>query len=214
MIRHRQETPHSHLLDRASFSMCAPQFRNSITEERIIPEPLKHYTMPIRVNPAKATLEWSDFHEVAKIPGPAIARAGYASSFAPARIPRRVVEKKFLLPENLTIRIHVAASVERSADKTSALLAHEQLHYHVGVMCARALCRELQGLSAKSYNKLMAAYRKLIRTHLSTRAGAIQRAYDRQTNHGLISGKQQEWEAAMAECLAKPSLTRLMGLPL
>jgi hypothetical protein len=170
--------------------------------------------MPIRVNPAKATLEWSDFHQVAKIPGAAIARAGYASSFAPARVPRRIVDKKFLLPENLTIRINVVASVERSADKTSALLAHEQLHYHVGIVCARALCRDLIGLSAKTYDKLMGAYRKLTRTHLGKRAAAIQRAYDKQTNHGLISDKQQEWEAAMADCLAKPSLTRLMGLPI
>ena len=170
--------------------------------------------MPIRVNPAKDTIEWTDFHEVAKIPGPAIARAGYRSSFAPARVPRRVVEKKFLLPENLTIRINVVASVERSADKTSALLAHEQLHYHVGIVCARALCRELQGLSNKTYDKLMGAFKKLTRTHLSRRAAAIQRAYDRQTNHGLISDKQKEWEVAMAQCLAKPSLTRLMGLPI
>ena len=170
--------------------------------------------MPIRVNPAKATIDWSDFKLVGSIRGAAIARAGYKSSFAPARVPRRVVDKKFLLPENFTIRIHVVASVERSADKTSALLAHEQLHYHVGIVCARALCRDLQGLSAKTYDKLMSAFKKLTRTHLSRRAAAIQRAYDHQTNHGLISDKQQEWEAAMAQCLAKPSLTRLMGLPL
>ncbi len=47
-----------------------------------------HPIMPIRVNPAKATIVWTDFHEVAKIPGPAIARAGYTSSFAPARVPQ------------------------------------------------------------------------------------------------------------------------------
>ena len=170
--------------------------------------------MPIKVIPAKKTIEWADFHLVGRISGPAIARAGYTSSTVPARFPRRIIDRKFHLPENLTIRINLVASVERTAQQTNELLAHEQLHYHVGVVCARALCCDLQGLTARSYSGLMHAYSKLNRLHLRTRAAVIQKAYDKQTNHGLIVDKQLEWEAAMAECLAQPSLTRLMGRPL
>ncbi len=170
--------------------------------------------MPIKVNPAKDTIEWSDFKEVGSIKGSAIARAGYMPSFVPARFPRRVVNKRFYLPENLVIRVNLFAQVERSADQTDALLAHEQLHYHVGVLCARALAKEVEGLNAKTHKALVGLFNKASKLHFGQRGGALQKAIDDQTGHGLKSAEEADWEKAMAECLANPSLTRVMGLPL
>jgi hypothetical protein len=46
---------------------------------------------------------------------------------------------------------------------------------------------------------------------MQTRAGLIQRRYDKDTNHGTIAHFQRIWKNSMAGCLANERADHLLG---
>lgn len=172
--------------------------------------------MAILVRPTKTTLAWSDFVETRDSLQDHEAEAGYDSGFVPANFTPQRIRGRAYLPATYTIRVWPVARVAPGANRTTELLAHEQFHYDVGIICARALARDLEGLNGSDPSDLLAQLTDLHVLHMLTRAGAIQDAYDSasETDHGRNADKQRDWQAAMAECLARPSINRIMGLPL
>ncbi len=170
--------------------------------------------MPILVKPTKTKLAWSDFTVSSDALQDDEAEAGYGSEFRPAVFKPRNIKGRAHLPATYTIRVWPKHRVAPGADKTAELLAHEQVHYDVGIVCARALARDLKGVNGADPDELLTLIDGLHDLHMLTRAGAIQDAYDTQTKHGHDSTKQKEWETAMAQCLASTTMTRIMGLPL
>lgn len=170
--------------------------------------------MAIHVRPTKTTLAWSDFEESGDTLRDHDAEAGYDSGFVPESFTPRRIRGRAHLPATYTVRVWPIARVASGVSRTDALLAHEQLHYDVGIICARALARDLEGLNGSDPDDLLTQLSDMQVLHMSTRAGAIQDAYDTQTQHGRNATRQQEWQAAMAQCLGRASMTRIMGLPL
>ncbi len=170
--------------------------------------------MPVLVKPTKTKLDWADFPESGGTLRDHDAEAGYESEFIPTNFTPRKIRGRAYLPATYTIRVWPVLQVSRGANKTSELLAHEQLHYDVGIICARALARELDGLNAADPSELLGRVNELHELHMLTRAEAIQTAYDNQTKHGKDATKQKAWEDAMAQCLGTSSITRIMGLML
>ncbi len=166
--------------------------------------------MPVLVKPTKTTLAWSDFQLTSETFDDGVAEAGFKTGFPPSIMTRKVAGL-YYLPDPFIIRILHRARVNKDADQTDELLAHEQLHFDLGIVCANALARDLDGLSATSAQALANAFDALRRLHVDDRADDISRAYDEQTKHGKDQKMQCVWQAAMAECLARPSMTRLMG---
>jgi len=165
------------------------------------------------VNPAN--LAWANFTVVAnQIPDPndgtlvdAVTR--FRFDF-PDRPPRQI-GTEFALAENIVITITPAAQVWSGVQQTAALLSHEQLHYDVGFVIARALARELTLMRGRSLadlrSKLMAAFN----LHFSTRARLIQNRYDLDTHHGTGAHYQRVWKDAMTKCLADARASHLLG---
>ena len=170
--------------------------------------------MPVLVKPTKIKLEWTDFEESGASLQDHDAEAGYDSEFVPANFTPRKIRKRAHLPATYTIRVWPMLQVAPGANTSDELLAHEQLHYDVGIVCAKALARELDGLNAVDPAELLTLVNDLHELHMFTRADAIQKAYDVQTEHGKKAEMQKQWQDAMAQCLAKRSITRIMGLPL
>jgi hypothetical protein len=80
-------------------------------------------------------------------------------------------------PVEITISMK-EAKVKKGAAQTEKLLAHEQFHYDVGTLVARAAGRELSDLREKDKAKLSRAMDDVAELHFQTRAAAIQRKYD------------------------------------
>lgn len=170
--------------------------------------------MPILIKPARQTLGWNDFTTSSEKLRDHDAEAGFEAYFIPDVFEPQKIRGKAYLPATYTIQIDLIARKSKGITETAELLAHEQVHYDVGFACAKALARALNGLSAANPQALLDKIDALHKLHMLTRAQAIQKAYDNQTDHGKNAAKQQAWEVAMAQCLASPTMARVMGLPL
>ncbi len=119
------------------------------------------------------------------------------------------------MPATYTIQIDLIAKNAKGINETPELLAHEHVHYYdVGYAWAKALARALKGVNAPNPQALLDKINGLHALHMKTRAAAIQKDYDNQTDHGKKTAEQQAWEKAMAQCLAISTMARVMGLPL
>ncbi len=103
------------------------------------------------------------------------------------------------------------AKLRIGATLTPALLAHEQFHYDVGFVAARALAHQLTIARAPSMAALIQTFRRLVDLHLGRRVALIQRRYDIDTQHGLNARYQRIWLDRMTACLANPSANQIGG---
>lgn len=130
--------------------------------------------------------------------------------YFPALAPR-TVNGQFALADPNLLKITPNAQVFTGVLQTAALLAHEQFHYDVGIVTARALARELMALRAPNLAALSTAMNAAFRLHLFTRAGLLQRRYDIDAAHGTQAHYQKVWKDRMAQCLANPLSSRIGG---
>jgi len=103
--------------------------------------------------------------------------------------------------------------VRRSVGSPAELLRHEQGHYDIVVLAARALARELESITASSASELSQRVQDRVTEHTS-RARRLSEAYDRQTDHSRDEEAQARWNGLIAAALSAPEVTRLAGLPL
>lgn len=126
-------------------------------------------------------------------------------------LPARKIGYQVALADPNVITITPNAQVFANVLQTDELLSHEQLHYDVGIVTARALARELTRMRAPNLAALKTAIRDCCHLHLKTRAGLIQHRYDKDTNHGTIPHFQKIWKNSMAGCLANEGADHLLG---
>lgn len=86
-------------------------------------------------------------------------------------LPARTIGREIALADPNVITITPNAQVFANVLQTDELLSHEQLHYDVGIVTARALARELTRMRAPNLAALKAAIRDCSQLHLKTRAG-------------------------------------------
>jgi hypothetical protein len=168
--------------------------------------------MAITVVPKPVTVSWSDFNTVDSLPVDEDAHIdmGYEvenKSF-------RRVGGQFMVAETLEVRVKPLAKVLRSASQTGTLLAHEQGHYDIGILAARALARELALLHAATPAALGLAMRSCFTLHTVTRLDPVQKKYDKDTGHGTNAQEQARWAGLISAALAAVATMQLDGLPL
>ncbi|HSD10452.1 MAG TPA: DUF922 domain-containing protein, partial [Candidatus Binatia bacterium] len=103
--------------------------------------------------------------------------------------------------------------VRRSAVLTEYLLLHEQGHYDIVVLAARALARELEAMTASSAQELSHRVEECVDKH-TNRAKALSEAYDRETDRSRNRKAQARWIELIAAASSDPRTRSLVGLPL
>lgn len=167
----------------------------------------------VRANPANLT--WPNFTVVPnKILDPAdgtLQDAYTAFDFAMPALPPRAVDGKLAFADPMTITITPNARIWSGVTQTAALLSHEQLHYDVGIVTAKAFVRELSRLRKNTQAELVTALRAAETLHFGTRTGLLQKRYDLDTKHGTQAHYQRIWKERMRVCLADSDATHLGG---
>ena len=167
----------------------------------------------VRADPERLT--WSDFRRVESVSGTSEhARIAAEMSFPqPLRIER--AGGGYRLPQfTITVTPQPARTVaRRSVALSAALLRHEQGHYDIVVLAARALARELEGMTAGSAQELTRRVEDCVSKH-TDRAERLSEAYDRATDHSHDPAEQARWTERIDRALADGEATRLEGLPL
>ena len=107
--------------------------------------------------------------------------------------------------KNNTLTWHITCRFNKKKSwgktKTDYILAHEQLHFDITEAHARILN---QRLSAYRYNA-GTFQQDLDKIYNSTmkEENQMQQAYDRESNHSIIAGKQAEWQEKIKKLLAE-----------
>jgi hypothetical protein len=171
--------------------------------------------MAITVTASPTTLTWSDFTPTPTRPldpndgKPVDALTTF--NFNLPNLPPRTVGPHLAMADPNVITITPNAQVFNLFPQTPTLLSHEQFHYDVGVVIARAFAREITILRAANLAALQAALQAASQLHFTTRARLIQRRYDIDTRHGTNPHFQKIWKDRMTVCLAHPHSDHLGG---
>lgn len=171
--------------------------------------------MPISVVASPALLSWSDFTAVTQPLDPhdgskvdAVTRYNY--SIPPSTAPQ-LVNGMLAYPETFTITVTPNCQVKRGIAQTAGLLAHEQLHYDIGIMITRQFAREIKYLRARSTADLLAQSRRLADLHFVTRSKLLQHRIDKDTRSGTNAHYQHVWAERIRAGIGHPATTQIGG---
>jgi hypothetical protein len=170
-------------------------------------------SIDVQANPSR--LEWSLFRRVDAIPGSSEdARIAAEMSFPqPLKVER--AGDGYRLPSFTIIVAPEPARtmVRRSAPLSEYLLHHEQGHYDIVILAARALARELEAMTSASAEELSRRAKDCVDKH-TNRAKDLSEAYDRETDRSRDPTAQARWIERIAAALSDPRTANLAGLPL
>ncbi|MET0152698.1 MAG: DUF922 domain-containing protein [Candidatus Binatia bacterium] len=166
----------------------------------------------VRADPP--VLTWSAFRSVESLAESEDAHIAAEISF-PRPLRMESADGVYRLPAfTITVAPEPARTrVRRSAQRSAALLRHEQGHYDIVVLAARALGRELASITASSASDLSRAVEDCVAKH-TERAARSSEAYDRETDHGRSLSEQTRWSARIAAALTAETVGELLGMPL
>jgi hypothetical protein len=170
--------------------------------------------MPITVNANPARLTWANFTTVLNLTDPndgTVVDAVTEFNYNIPNMPPRTVNGMQALAQIFQITITPNARVRTGITQTAGLLAHEQLHYDVGIAIARQLARELENLRAPDLAGLRTALQNAVTLHFHTRARLIQNRYDIDSRHGTNAHYQQVWARMITDAIANPRSTKIGG---
>ena len=169
--------------------------------------------MAITVSANPVVLRWQHFRSVGTLIDPADGQAMDAYTSFNYNIPATPQSsgRHQTVADPLVITITPNCKVRTGATRTAALLSHEQFHYDVGIVTARALARQLSHLRANTVAALATQLRAAVRLHFTTRAGLLQRRYDKDTHHGTNAHYQGIWKNRMRTCLGNSRADQLGG---
>lgn len=171
--------------------------------------------MAITVQPTKINLSWSDFkvvpNQIVDPADSALVDAYTTFEYSIPDLPPRTVNGQLALADPMTIKISPKGSVWSGVMQTQALLSHEEWHYHVGIVVARAFARHAARLRASNMAGLIAVFQEAFKLHFITRVGLLQKRYDLDTSHGVNVHYQKIWKGRMTVCLANPNSDQLGG---
>jgi hypothetical protein len=167
--------------------------------------------MAHKVLPKPLALTWQHFKPVAVIPG-SDEEAQVAPEAVFGKTAIQKVGGKFRLGD-FTVLVGLKSSetlVLRTADKTDDLLEHEQGHYELMILSARAMAAELDQLEAESADDLRSKVADVQAVH-GTRAEALDKKYDTQTDHSRNVAQQRRWRKLIDEALVKGNASSIDG---
>jgi hypothetical protein len=171
--------------------------------------------MAIIVNANPAKLTWSNFTVTgSQILDPndnSMVDAYTAFRYSFQNLPAKQIDGKFAFPDPWIITITPTAQVWSGVQKTADLLSHEQWHYDVGIVTARALARELSRVRTNTELELRKKMDESINLHFIKRAGILQKRYDIDTRHGTNAYYQKIWKDRMTACLANANADQIGG---
>ncbi len=173
--------------------------------------------MAVTVQTNPVTLTWASFLVVPnQIVDPAdntLVDAYTTFNFAITPDPpnSQTIGGKFAFADPMTITITPNARVWSGIAQTAALLSHEQWHYDMGTVTARALAKQIPTLRGNTFAELIAALRADLAFHFSTRAGLLQKRYDIDTRHGTNAHYQRVWKDRMTACISNASSDQIGG---
>ena len=171
--------------------------------------------MAITVQANPANLTWANFTVVPnKIVDPAdnaLVDAYTTFNYNIPPLPPRTVDGKLAFADPMTITITPNCRVWSGVSQTAALLSHEQWHYDIGTVTARALARKLSRARKNTQAELVTLLQNAVQLHFRTRAGLLQSRYDKDTRHGTNAHYQNIWKTRMTNCLNDASATQLGG---
>lgn len=107
---------------------------------------------------------------------------------------------------DITIRLIRADCWVVVSRKTDELLKHEQGHYDILAIGARAFYNRLMTLSENSVSDLQ-NYMNDIQRNFNTNVRDVDSRYDTATNHGINTTVQQTWDRQIATAKANPAGT-------
>jgi Bacterial protein of unknown function (DUF922) len=167
----------------------------------------------VRADPPR--LAWSLFRQVDSIEGSSEdARIAAEMSF-PQPLRMENVDGRYRMP-SFTITIAPEPTrtiVRRSLGPSDTLLRHEQGHYDIVILAARALARELESLTAPSQQELSRLVEECVANH-TARAERVSEEYDRQTDRSRDSTAQARWNELITAALEDPAATHIAELSL
>jgi hypothetical protein len=167
----------------------------------------------VRTNPSQ--LDWSLFRRVDSIPDSSEdARIAAEISFPEALKVERTSGGYRLSSFAITVAPEGERTVvRRSTVLTEYLLRHEQGHYDIVVLAARALARELETMSGPSGEELSHRVQQCVDRH-TDRAQALSATYDRETDRSRNPAAQERWLKLIAAAFSNPQSGSLANLPL
>ena len=170
--------------------------------------------MTIRVVSRPARLSWRNFKSVGSIPD-SDEEAQTAQEMIFPRISVKQVNGKFRLADfTVTVATQPADTlVVRTADRSSELLDHEQGHFDLLVLAARAMALDLEKAEADSPEDLQQVLEEIKTTH-GDRAIAIDAEYDEQTRHNRDAVQQRRWRKLINDAMTAGNATQLAGMTL
>ncbi|MCP4094720.1 MAG: hypothetical protein GY748_00620 [Planctomycetaceae bacterium] len=115
---------------------------------------------------------------------------------------------------NASMRVEIKPNncrVWSGANKTAALLSHEQFHYDVPFAIARVVASKLNSLRAPSISELRRKIAEITLLHFTTRNELIQKRYDIDTRHSTNARYQRIWKNRMTTVLADPQANQIGG---
>jgi hypothetical protein len=169
----------------------------------------------ITVRAEPPVLTWSLFRRVDSIAGTAEDAHLAAEMSFPEPLAIESKDGRHRLP-SFAIRVAPEPTrtvVRRSIGSPSELLRHEQGHYEIVVLVARALAEELEAITASSATELSRRVEERVTEH-TARARRLSEAYDRETDRSRDTTAQARWNALIADALRAREVTHLAGLPL
>ena len=167
----------------------------------------------VRADPPR--LSWSAFRHVDSIPGSSEdARIAAEMSF-PRSLRIEQSDGSYRMPPfTITVTTEPTRTmVRRSAGASSLLLRHEQGHFDIVVLAARALAREIESTTSGSAAELSRRVKALVDEH-TARAERLSEAYDRDTAGSRNATAQARWSEMIAAAMRHPAPSRLAELPL
>ena len=96
----------------------------------------------------------------------------------------------------------------KPVNKSNALLKHEQVHFDIAQLYA---CKLRQAFSSYTYTSNFAAEILSVFDKLNREYHYMQKMYDEQSNHSLVSAKQKQWEAFIDEELMNATRQEAAG---
>jgi hypothetical protein len=162
--------------------------------------------MAFRIGASPERITWMFARQVHHVPGNQL-----ASTAVEFEIPQDVaknVRGQYVLTGEW-IMIHPVVIYKQWSALTPQLLVHEQGHYDIGMLVARALARALDHVTGRSHHELRASVIHLRNQHVVRNMEAIQALYDKETNHGTDLNAQNTWNRNIAAALNQPQSQNL-----
>ena len=145
-------------------------------------------------------LEWKDYLGSLDPEVFANAKTSYKIEFIPENV---MVDEHDRMPnyKKITVVAKFYKKHSWSVSKDQELLNHEQLHFDIAELFARKIRKRFLELKSKKESRFSVFYSEY--KSLWNECRIYQRKYDQETNHGVNTQKNKEWEKLVRENLTK-----------